>query len=317
MGIGIGGAVTGFTWSKHRKTYGLGGLPDLANWRMEAFWSESQFSGITLDCRFEVVEVVARGGFATIFKGKDRQDSGRACAIKIFRKELADDQWLTRRFQQEVSALEQIRHPAVVSFLGHGIAPGGAPYLAMEFIEGGTLRDRLATGPVPPRRCAGLLRQAAGALEQIHARGIYHRDLKPENLMLRAGAIEGEELVLIDFSIAIVKGRDQTIHGLSRAAGTICYMAPEQVFGIATPASDVYSLAKVVLEMLTARRLDDLLPWAGMDLPERASELARGLPIGLSAESIGLLGLALHYEPSRRPQTIQELVQPIVRDLSA
>ncbi len=204
----------------------------------------------------------------------------------------------------------------MVSIYGHGITPAGAPYLVMEFIEGGTLRDLLRAGPLPPRRAASLLQQAAGALDQIHARGIYHRDLKPENLMLRKGASTGE-LVLIDFSIAIVKEPDQTMHGLSRAAGTLYYMAPEQTVGFATPASDVYSLAKILLEMLTGQRLSTLLPNAHMDLPNRVRELARGLPVPLSAQSVELIGAALEFDPSRRPQSALPFAEPIVRDLSA
>lgn len=273
--------------------------------------------GLTLDRRFEVLDLVARGGFATVLKGRDKRHGGRPCAIKVFRRELIDEDWLTHRFQQEVAALERIHHPSVVSVYGHGIARGGAPYLAMEFIEGGTLRDLLDLGPIPQARAASLLRQAAEALEQIHACGIYHRDLKPENLMLRAGAPAGQELVLIDFSIAIVKEPDQTIHGLSRAAGTIYYMAPEQAVGFATPASDVYSLAKVALEMLTGRRLSALLPHASMDLPERLRELVRGMALPLSAESAGLLGAAVEFDPTRRPQSARQFARPIVRDLTA
>lgn len=186
----------------------------------------------------------------------------------------------------------------------------------MEFIEGGTLRDLLNAGPLPPRRAASLLLQAAVALDQIHARGIYHRDLKPENLMIRSGAASGNELVLIDFSIAIVKEPDQTIHGLSRAAGTIYYMAPEQAIGFAMPASDVYSLAKILIEMLTGQRLTTLLPNAAMDLPDRVRELVRGLSIPLSGQSVDLLGSSLEFDPLRRPQSAMLFAEPIARDVS-
>jgi eukaryotic-like serine/threonine-protein kinase len=185
----------------------------------------------------------------------------------------------------------------------------------MEFIEGGTLRHLLEAGALSPERAGSFLRQAAGALAQIHARGIYHRDLKPENLMIRTGSLAGEELVLIDFSIAIVKEPDQTIHGLSRAAGTIYYMAPEQAIGFALPASDIYSLAKILLEMLTGQRLSTLLPDAALDLPERVRELAGGLPVRFSEESIDLLGAALEFDPLRRPADAQSFAEPIVRDL--
>jgi tRNA A-37 threonylcarbamoyl transferase component Bud32 len=316
-GIGLGGAAGGAAWRRKRHARASTSLPDLADWRVAALSPESQWLGTTLDGRYEVLDLVARGGFASVLKGRDLRRAGTVCAIKIFRDEAIDEKWLTHRFQQEVSALEQIHHPSVVSIYGHGLTPAAAPYLVMEFIEGGTLRDLLKAGPLTPRRAASLLQQAAGALDQIHARGIYHRDLKPENLMLRRDSPSGSELVLIDFSIAIVKEPDQTIHGLSRAAGTIYYMAPEQAIGFATPASDVYSLAKILLEMLTGQRLSTLLPDAAMDLPDRVRELVRGLPVPLSGQSIDLLGSALEFDPSRRPQSALLFAEPIARDLSA
>jgi serine/threonine protein kinase len=277
----------------------------LEPWRRAVLSPESQWVGTTLDQRYEILGLVARGGFAAVLSGRDLLHEGRPCAIKIFRHEVIDKGWLTHRFQQEVSALEQIRHTSVVSIYGHGLTPAGVPYLVMEFIEGGTLRDRLDAGALSPQRAASFLRQAAGALSKIHARGIYHRDLKPENLMIRAGSPSGEELVLIDFSIAIVKEPDQTMHGLSRAAGTIYYMAPEQAIGFAIPASDIYSLAKILMEMLTGQRLSTLLPNASLDLPDRVRELARSLPIRLSEESADLIGAALEFDPLRRPQDAQ------------
>jgi len=312
--IGLGGTAGGAEWWRRQASANTR-LPDLAPWRLAALSPESQWVGTTLDRRYEVFDLVARGGFAAVLKGRDLLYSGRPCAIKIFRHEVIDKGWLAHRFQQEVSALEQIRHPSVVSIYGHGLTPAGAPYLVMEFIEGGTLRDLLDAGPLSRQRTASFLRQAAGALEQIHARGIYHRDLKPENLMIRAGRPSGEELVLIDFSIAIVKEPDQTIHGLSRAAGTIYYMAPEQAIGFAMPSSDIYSLAKILVEMLTGQRLSTLLPNASLDLPERVREFARGLPVGLSEDSVDLLAAALEFDPLRRPQNAQLFAGPIASDL--
>jgi serine/threonine protein kinase len=316
-GIGLGGAAGNAAWRRKRRARASTNLPDLTDWRVAALSPESQWLGTTLDGRYEVLDLVARGGFASILKGRDLRRAGGWCAIKIFRQEAIDEKWLTHRFQQEVSALEQILHPSVVSIYGHGLTPAGAPYLVMEFIEGGTLRDLLKAGPLTLQHAASLLQQAAVALEQIHARSIYHRDLKPENFMIRRGIPAGSELVLIDFSIAIVKEPDQTIHGLSRAAGTIYYMAPEQAIGFATPASDVYSLAKILLEMLTGERLSTLLPNAALDLPDRVRELVRGLPVPLSGQSVDLLGSALEFDPSRRPQSAMLFAEPIVRDLSA
>jgi serine/threonine-protein kinase len=139
--------------------------------------------------------------------------------------------------------------------------------------------------------------------------------LKPENFMIRRAAAAEQDLVLIDFSIAIVKDPDKTMHGLSRAAGTIYYMAPEQSIGYAEASSDIYSLAKIVIEMLTGERLTTLLPDASMDLPERVRELLGGLRLGLTRGSIELMSLALEFDPGRRPKNAAEFARQIAGDL--
>ena len=227
-----------------------------------------------------------------------------------------DKDWMLRRFQQEVLALEKICHPNVVRIFGHGTTPAGSPYLVMDFVEGQTLRETLEKGGLSPEQTASYLRQTGSALEEIHAAGICHRDLKPENLMIRNGTPAGQDLVLIDFSIAIVQDPDETLHGLSRAAGTIYYMAPEQSIGFADSSTDIYSLAKIVIEMLTGQRLSTLLPDASMDLPERVRELLTKLNFGLSSSSIDLISSALEFDPSRRPKSASAFANQIAKDLS-
>jgi serine/threonine-protein kinase len=99
----------------------------------------------------------------------------------------------------------------------------------MEFVEGRNLRELLESGSLPPARAARLLRHLAAALDASHAHGIWHRDVKPENVTVRRDGSPEEDAVLIDFSIAIVKDANETLHGLSRAAVSFDYMAPEQV----------------------------------------------------------------------------------------
>ena len=249
-------------------------LPDLASLRVDAVAPEAgSLIGHTLNGRFVPNRVLAPGGFSTVFDGHD-QKQNRRCAIKVFHREVAD-QGLARRFAQEVAALETVVHPNVVRIYGYGEAPSGVPYLVMEFIEGQTLRDAIPSDGFPPATVATLLRQAGQALTAIHSYGICHRDLKPENLMLRDG-----HLVLIDFSIAIVKSPDKTVHGLSHAAGTIQYMAPEQAIGWADLSSDIYSLAKVAMEMLTGKRLTELLPQASRDLPQQVRDFLTRSSLG-------------------------------------
>ncbi len=291
-------------------------LPDLRDLRIAALSPEAhQVAGKVLDTRYEVGPVLARGGFATVLKGRDLRLGGRACAIKVFREELRDRAWTGRQFEREVSALENIRHPNVVDIYGHGVTPSGLFYLVMEFIDGQSLRDRLNAGPVAPCEAAAFLRQAASALSEIHAKGFVHRDLTPENLLIRSGRA-ADSLVLIDFSIALVKQADQALHGLSRAAGTFAYMAPEQALGCGFASSDIYSLSKIVVEMITGKRVADMVSGVSLDLAERLKELLRTLwSLELSQASIDLLASALEFDPRSRPQTVLEFALPVACDL--
>jgi tRNA A-37 threonylcarbamoyl transferase component Bud32/ligand-binding sensor domain-containing protein len=314
-------AAGGYLLHRRRLAENAALLPDLAAWRMGALLPEvHELEGTLLDSRFDVGGLLARGGFANVFDGHDREQKQR-CAIKVFRGEVKDKAWIQRSFEHEVAALKKVRHPNVVTIYAHGTAPSGAPYLVMEFVEGRNLREILEAGPLPPQRTARLLRQLASALDAIHALEICHRDLKPENVIVRDivrnGGSAGEESVLIDFSIAIVKDANETLHGLSRAAGSFDYMAPEQAVGYAEPSSDIYSLAKLLLEMLTGRQLKDLLPDAALDLPERVRGLARGLQVRLSDESIEMLATALEFDPARRPRAAGAFAEPLVNDLIA
>ena len=318
--------ATLYWWHRRRQAEEAEFLPDLAGWRLGALLPDvNDVAGTVLGSRFEVGALLARGGFANVFAGFDRQRK-QPCAVKIFRSEMKESGAILRTFEQEVAALQKVCHPNVVSIYARGIAPSGTPYLVMEFVEGRNLREVLDAGPIAPERCARFLRELAGALDCIHAQGICHRDVKPENVMIRdAGAPmyspastgSGESAVLIDFSIAIVKDADESLHGLSRAAGSFDYMAPEQAIGYAEPSSDVYSFAKVAIEMLTRRRLKELLPGAAMDLPQRVRELLRAPGSSLSEESAAMLASALEFDPSRRPREAGAFAAPIVRDLES
>jgi tRNA A-37 threonylcarbamoyl transferase component Bud32 len=307
--IGGASAVGGHQWRRLHKHRANTRLPELAAWRLAVVSPDlNSLEGALLNNRFQVLRIVARGGFATVWEGHDRQQNNRLCAVKVFRHELLDKSWMQKRFQHEVSALTQIHHPNVVRIYGHGTVPSGAPYLAMEFIHGQTLREKLTNARLTVAETASYLRQAASALAEIHAHGVCHRDVKPENLMIRSN---GKDLVLIDFSIAIVQDPDETIHGLSRAAGTMHYMAPEQAVGYANESSDIYSLAKILIEMLTGQRLSTLLPDASIDLPDRVRELE----LGLSPGSTVLLAKALEFDPSRRPKDANAFGEMLATDL--
>jgi tRNA A-37 threonylcarbamoyl transferase component Bud32 len=310
-------ATGGYLLRRTRQANKVELLPNLAAWRLGVLLPEvHRLAGTLLDSRFEVGALLARGGFANVMEGYDR-DQKQRCAIKVFRAEVKEKAWIQRGFEHEVAALQKVRHPNVVPIYAHGLAPSGAPYLVMEFVDGKTLREVLEDGALTPRRTANLLRQLASALDAIHVHGICHRDVKPENVIIRNEGSRQEQAVLIDFSIAIVKDADETLYGLSRAAGSFDYMGPEQAIGYAEPSSDIYSLAKLVIELLTGRQLKYLLPHAALDLPDRVRDLARGLAIGLSDDAIAMLASALEFDPARRPRVAGAFAVPLISDLES
>jgi predicted Ser/Thr protein kinase len=295
-------------------------LPDLGDWRAAALLMDpDEVIGSILQGRFEVRERLSRGDFADVREGWDRERSQR-CAIKIFRSDASDvndKAWIEHRFEQEVIALERVHHPNVVRIYAHGTTDTGLPYLVMEFIDGVNLRNVLKGGALPPNRVARILRQLASALDGIHAHGICHRDVKPDNVIVRNEGSAEEEVVLIDFSTAIVKDVDRTLYTRSRAVGTGIYMAPEQALGHAQPASDIYSLAKVTIEMLTGHSLAELLPDVTVDLSDRLPDVLAKLPIRFSDASISMLAAGLAFDPRLRPNAAGAFAEPIVSDLAS
>jgi serine/threonine-protein kinase len=283
---------------------------------MKALSPESgDLLGTIIDNRYEIGHILSIGGFATVVRARDLQADGQLCAVKLFRFEIGNEAWIRHRFDQEVMALEQLSHPSIVKITGHGATAKGAPYLVMEFIHGQNLRDLRQSGALPPSTVARFLRQISEALGTLHKAMIFHRDIKPENLMVRADEDNRQQLVLIDFSIAIVKTPEQTFHGISRVAGTLEYMAPEQVIGYADASTDIYSLAKVLMEMITGLTWANLLPEATLDLPEQVrSYLVTHQPL-MSNESIDMIAAALMFDPDRRPKQVILFAQPIIRDL--
>lgn len=316
---GAGGGSIGLgvaQWRKRRKLGRELTLPDISSWRLGAMAPEAErLIGSVLDGRYEIGHILSVGGFATVARARDLRQNHRLCAVKIFHYELGDRDWIRHRFEHEVAALEQLSHPNIVRITGHGAIDTGAPYLVMDFIHGRSVRQLLENGALPATQIACFLHQLAGALSTLHERSIYHRDIKPENLMIRLDPANQEQIVLIDFSIAIVKAPDRTIHGISRVAGTMGYMAPEQVTGYADASTDIHSLAKVLLEMLTGRRCAELLPEATLDLPKHVRNYFSANPGKLGEESVGQIAAALAFDPAQRPRDAKRFAAPIVCDL--
>jgi serine/threonine protein kinase len=203
-------------------------------------------AGDNLD-QFHLVEVLAHSGFATIFKGVDTL-TGVPVAIKVPYQQFESDVIFHQRFQREEEVLRRLHHPNIV----RAVTPRhkSQTYIAMEFVEGPTLRAVMRElAPMPPDQVLSCARQVCDALSYMHRNGVVHRDLKPENILISPAG----EPKLIDFGITLdLHARRLTWSGLSSGLGTPDYMAPEQVGGARGDArSDVYSLGVILFEMFT------------------------------------------------------------------
>jgi serine/threonine protein kinase/Tol biopolymer transport system component len=233
--------------------------------------------------RYHILEQLGEGGMATVYKAYDTRLE-RDVAVKVIRVDQFGSAVLERilkRFEREAKALARLTHPNIVHVNDFG-DQDGIPYLVMDYLPGGTLKQQMGK-PMPWQDAVKLLLPVADALEYAHSQGIIHRDVKPSNILLT----QHGQPMLTDFGIAkILEIEDtQTQTGTGMGVGTPEYMAPEQWIGQATLQSDIYSLGVIFYELVTGRKpfladtpaaillkqLNDPLPRPGQyvyDLPE-------------------------------------------------
>lgn len=207
--------------------------------------------GTLLAHRFDVLGVAGRGGMGTVYKARDRH-SGAVVALKLLHA-TASPSGDFERFSREARILSELQHPAIVGHVDHGQTVDGQHYLAMEWLEGHDLSQRLSHGPLTLREALRLSERAAAAVAEAHERGVIHRDIKPSNLFLVAG--DASQVKLLDFGVArhAMRSRGQTRTGM--VIGTPEYMSPEQARGSRdlTPAADLFSLGCVLYECLAGQ----------------------------------------------------------------
>jgi len=209
--------------------------------------------GGLLNKRYRIAKPLGEGGFGRIYEACDLQVHEKTVVVKVLSDSASQDEWVRNKFLKESEALARIHHPGVVEVLDQGATPEGKPFIVMQFVDGVTLSSAIEKGPLDLARAASLLSQAAEALTAVHERGVCHRDLKPENIMLRKLPGGREQAVLIDFGIAGVRDSNVTGSVPSKVAGTLPYMAPEQILGDPQTASDIYSLGVITYKMVTGR----------------------------------------------------------------
>src|SRR5216684_68918 len=210
-------------------------------------------AGVQLKGRYLIERELGSGGFGTVFLARDTQLHNKAVVVKILR-DLQDDGWGRKKFVAECEALARINHPGVVQVLDDGETLQQQPFLVMQFVDGVALRSAIVKGGMDLSRVGRIAEQIGQALTAAHEHGVIHRDLKPENVMLCDLGGGKEMPVLVDFGIATVS---QPGHGEpqpTRVAGSYSYMAPEQMSGTPSAASDIYSLGVIAYEMATGVR---------------------------------------------------------------
>ncbi|MEZ4317845.1 MAG: serine/threonine-protein kinase [Myxococcota bacterium] len=204
-------------------------------------------AGDLLGGRYEIGEVLGRGGMATVYRANDLL-SRVPVALKVLHPELASDPVFRERFKREAAAMRALQHPNIVRHVELGELETAELFLRMPLLTGGTLSDRLAQhGPVEGDALDRLARELLSALEHLAEHGVVHRDLKPSNLLFD----ERGSLVLADFGIAL-DAADVRLTRTIQQLGSLAYMAPEhRLSGVTTPLSDVFAAAMVLQEAAT------------------------------------------------------------------
>ncbi len=204
--------------------------------------------------RYRLDGLVGSGGMANVYKAYDEK-TGVSVAIKMLKDEHKDDMEFLRRFEREANAVISLSHPNIVQSYEAGTDENGVSYIALEYVEGMTLKEYIKVrGCIPPRETVNIANQVLDALKHAHDNGIIHRDVKPQNVM-----ISGNSVKLTDFGIARDASSTTRTFAGTNVIGSVHYISPEQARGEdVTAESDIYSCAVMVYEMLTGT-----VPFAG------------------------------------------------------
>lgn len=264
-----------------------------------------EHNGLTMEetsgTRFGNYELVRRidvGGMGEVYLARQLTAFNRAVAIKIIRSDLVHDMTARARFLREAEVSAHLKHEHILPLFDFGEVEGRL-YLVTPYIEGGTLATRLKTsGPLPLAETRTLFVPLVQAVAYIHRRGVVHRDLKPTNVMLDTE--DGQVYVrLIDFGIATLQGRTASppLTTAGNEMGTVVYMAPERLSGVAAPSNDIFSLGVILHQMLTGRA-----PAATSSTPDAATPR-------LAEPLAQVIRHAVASNPNERYGTAEELLK--------
>ncbi len=259
-------------------------------------------TGSLIAGKYKIIEEVGAGGMGVVFKADDLKLK-RCVALKFLPPHLMDSPEIKERFLIEAQAAAALSHPNICVIHEVGESED-RPYIAMEFVEGETLRDKVKKGPLKPEEAVDLVDQVAAGLGEAHQKGIIHRDIKSANIMVTP---KGRAKVM-DFGLAKLRG-GSSLTKSQTTLGTIAYMSPEQARGDdLNQRTDIWSLGVVLYELLAGR-----LPFQGDHdqtviysiLHREPESLLKACP-GLAPELDHVVGQALSKKPADRYQTMEE-----------
>jgi predicted Ser/Thr protein kinase len=264
---------------------------------------DPDFIGREIAGRYRIQAKLGEGGMGAVFRA-EQISLKRQVAIKLLRPVLSADPNLVRRFNAEAELAAKLNHPNTVNIYDFGQDRDGTLFIAMEYVEGKSLRHVLTgAGPLPPRRALAIAGQIAASLADAHALGIVHRDLKPDNVMLTERGKNKDVVRVLDFGIAKLRDDNrQTMQAMTQAGdlvGTPQYMSPEQVRGDRVDGrADVYALGALLFEMLTGRLLFEgnsvfvIISRHLNDTPDRPSQRRPDLGLAPALDELCLAALA-------------------------
>jgi eukaryotic-like serine/threonine-protein kinase len=259
---------------------------------------------------YRILEKLGAGGMGIVYRAHDEQ-LDRDVALKILAPRAVTDESSRRRFRKEALGLAKLNHPNIGMIHEFG-TENGIDFLVMELVAGKTLRDRLATGSLTEKETAALGAQIASALSEAHEQGLVHRDIKPSNILVTPK----DQAKVVDFGLAGLLNQDgdklttQTTIDTERGAGTLPYMAPEQLRGDeADTRTDVYGLGCVLYEMATSQRAfrETLASRLIDSILHHSPVPPRALMPRMSSELERIILKCLEKDPENRYQSAKEL----------